>query len=167
MLFHLHGFLRCRPVTTIDAINAHTTNASLMSDDSALSTADNDSSLSNKAASLSLSRGPAKSKTLQLCTNARPKVGDYELKILEQPEQQHRARYLTEGSRGAIKDKSQDGHPVVKVFMFMFVDNTTVVQIFITGLSFQSFDRGVARTLQMSVFCNAILLVNLEVLHVI
>ena len=140
MLFHLHGFLRCRPVTTIDAINAHTTNASLMSDDSALSTTDNDSSLSNKAASLSLSRGPAKSKSLQLCTNARPKVGDYELKILEQPEQQHRARYLTEGSRGAIKDKSQDGHPVVKVFMF--VDNSTVVQIFITGLFtawFQSF----------------------------
>ena len=135
MLFHLHGFLRCRPVTTIDAINAHTTNASLMSDDSALSTTDNDSSLSNKAASLSLSRGPAKSKSLQLCTNARPKVGDYELKILEQPEQQHRARYLTEGSRGAIKDKSQDGHPVVKVFMFMFVDNTTVASADIYNMS--------------------------------
>ncbi len=41
--------------------------------------------------------------------------GDMELKILVQPEEQHRARYLTEGSRGAIKDKSQNGFPTVKV----------------------------------------------------
>ena len=38
-----------------------------------------------------------------------------ELKILEQPEAQHRARYQTEGSRGAIKDVSQQGFPVIKV----------------------------------------------------
>ncbi|KAI1295513.1 Nuclear factor of activated T-cells 5 [Halotydeus destructor] len=41
--------------------------------------------------------------------------GRYELKIINQPEEQHRARYLTEGSRGSIKDKSGLGHPVVKL----------------------------------------------------
>lgn len=31
------------------------------------------------------------------------KIKDYKLEILKQPEEQHRARYLSEGSRGAIK----------------------------------------------------------------
>jgi hypothetical protein len=43
------------------------------------------------------------------------KVGPYELKIIRQPEDQHRARYLTEGSRGTVKDKSQQSHPTIKV----------------------------------------------------
>ncbi len=43
------------------------------------------------------------------------KAGQYELKLLVQPEEQHRARYMTEGSRGAVKDKSQQAHPVVQV----------------------------------------------------
>ena len=43
------------------------------------------------------------------------KLDDMELKIVEQPEAQHRARYQTEGSRGAIKDASQQGFPVIKV----------------------------------------------------
>ncbi|CAG2163445.1 unnamed protein product [Oppiella nova] len=47
--------------------------------------------------------------------SSRSKNGKYELKILSQPEEQHRARYLTEGSRGAIKDKSGLSHPVVKL----------------------------------------------------
>lgn len=38
-----------------------------------------------------------------------------ELKILIQPETQHRARYLTEGSRGSVKDRDQQGFPTVKV----------------------------------------------------
>lgn len=38
-----------------------------------------------------------------------------ELVILSQPEEQHRARYLTEGSRGAIKDVTGMGHPIVKL----------------------------------------------------
>lgn len=38
-----------------------------------------------------------------------------ELKILIQPETQHRARYLTEGSRGSVKDRTQQGFPTVKV----------------------------------------------------
>ncbi|BFZ19627.1 hypothetical protein BsWGS_22667 [Bradybaena similaris] len=44
------------------------------------------------------------------------KLDGMELKILEQPEPQHRARYQTEGSRGAIKDASQQGFPVIKLF---------------------------------------------------
>lgn len=43
------------------------------------------------------------------------KIGSYELKILKQPEEQHRARYLTEGSRGTVKDQSGQGHPTIKV----------------------------------------------------
>lgn len=38
-----------------------------------------------------------------------------ELKIVIQPETQHRARYLTEGSRGSVKDRDQQGFPTVKV----------------------------------------------------
>ena len=55
------------------------------------------------------------------------KFCDYELCILTQPEQQHRARYLTEGSRGAVKDRSQQGYPVIKVsvcFLFLFSVDT-------------------------------------------
>jgi hypothetical protein len=38
-----------------------------------------------------------------------------ELKILVQPETQHRARYLTEGSRGSVKDRTQQSFPTLKV----------------------------------------------------
>ena len=37
------------------------------------------------------------------------------LAIVTQPEVQHRARYLTEGSRGAIKDREGVGHPAVRL----------------------------------------------------
>ena len=37
------------------------------------------------------------------------------LNILHQPEEQHRARYMTEGSRGAVKDKSGNSYPTVQV----------------------------------------------------
>ncbi|XP_037539401.1 nuclear factor of activated T-cells 5a [Nematolebias whitei] len=53
-----------------------------------------------------------------------------ELKILVQPETQHRARYLTEGSRGSVKDRTQQGFPTVKlegvnepVMLLVFVAN--------------------------------------------
>lgn len=42
-----------------------------------------------------------------------------ELKILAQPETQHRARYLTEGSRGSVKDRTQQGFPTVKVTLLL------------------------------------------------
>ncbi|KPP75144.1 nuclear factor of activated T-cells 5-like, partial [Scleropages formosus] len=55
-----------------------------------------------------------------------------ELKILVQPETQHRARYLTEGSRGSVKDRTQQGFPTVKlegmnepVVLQVFVGNDT------------------------------------------
>ncbi|XP_046398009.1 uncharacterized protein LOC124164851 isoform X2 [Ischnura elegans] len=38
-----------------------------------------------------------------------------QLLILAQPESQHRARYQTEGSRGAVKDRSGNGFPIVKL----------------------------------------------------
>ena len=44
-----------------------------------------------------------------------PKIDGKELKILVQPETQHRARYLTEGSRGSVKDRTQQSFPQVKV----------------------------------------------------
>lgn len=42
-------------------------------------------------------------------------IGDVSLTILKQPEQQHRARYQTEGSRGAVKDREGNGFPVVRL----------------------------------------------------
>lgn len=41
--------------------------------------------------------------------------GKAQLQIITQPEQQHRARYQTEGSRGAVKDRSGNGFPVVRL----------------------------------------------------
>lgn len=43
------------------------------------------------------------------------KNGRYQLQILAQPEQQHRARYQTEGSRGAVKDRSGNNFPIVRL----------------------------------------------------
>ncbi|XP_063440261.1 nuclear factor of activated T-cells 5-like isoform X2 [Mytilus trossulus] len=63
-----------------------------------------------------------------LCQQYPSRTDKYELRILEQPEEQHRARYLTEGSRGAIKNVSQEGNPAVK--LFGEVENATL-QVFI------------------------------------
>lgn len=54
--------------------------------------------------------------------------GITQLQIITQPEQQHRARYQTEGSRGAVKDKSGNGFPVVKLSGF---NRPTTLQVFI------------------------------------
>lgn len=51
-----------------------------------------------------------------LCDQYPSKSEGKELKIVVQPETQHRARYLTEGSRGSVKDRTQQGFPTVKVF---------------------------------------------------
>lgn len=40
---------------------------------------------------------------------------DVSLTIIKQPEQQHRARYQTEGSRGAVKDREGNGFPIVQL----------------------------------------------------
>uniref|UniRef100_A0A8C5WQ33 Nuclear factor of activated T-cells 5 n=1 Tax=Laticauda laticaudata TaxID=8630 RepID=A0A8C5WQ33_LATLA len=54
-------------------------------------------------------------KSPMLCGQYLSKSEGKELKILVQPETQHRARYLTEGSRGSVKDRTQQGFPTVKV----------------------------------------------------
>ncbi|XP_037029005.1 nuclear factor of activated T-cells 5 isoform X2 [Bradysia coprophila] len=54
--------------------------------------------------------------------------GKCQLQILAQPEQQHRARYQTEGSRGAVKDRSGNGFPIVKLTGY---NKPTVLEIFI------------------------------------
>ncbi|GAA6091456.1 nuclear factor of activated T-cells 5a isoform X1 [Tachysurus ichikawai] len=53
-----------------------------------------------------------------------------ELKILVQPETQHRARYLTEGSRGSVKDRTQQGFPTVKL---EGVNEPVVLQVFVAN----------------------------------
>ncbi|XP_044126598.1 nuclear factor of activated T-cells 5 isoform X1 [Bufo gargarizans] len=50
-----------------------------------------------------------------LCEQFPTKSEGKELKIVVQPETQHRARYLTEGSRGSVKDRTQQGFPTVKL----------------------------------------------------
>jgi len=60
--------------------------------------------------------------------NAATTDGSVVFKILNQPETQHRARYQTEGSRGAIKDRSGIGYPTVKLDGYR---RPTKIQIFI------------------------------------
>ncbi|KAF2363668.1 Rel domain (RHD) DNA-binding domain, partial [Trinorchestia longiramus] len=50
------------------------------------------------------------------------------LAFIKQPEQQHRARYLTEGSRGAVKDQDGSGHPILEV---QGTRRPCVVQVFV------------------------------------
>ncbi|XP_048371566.1 nuclear factor of activated T-cells 5 isoform X2 [Sphaerodactylus townsendi] len=54
-------------------------------------------------------------KSPMLCGQYPSKSEGKELKILVQPETQHRARYLTEGSRGSVKDRTQQGFPTIKL----------------------------------------------------
>ncbi|XP_014360929.2 nuclear factor of activated T-cells 5 isoform X2 [Papilio machaon] len=60
--------------------------------------------------------------------SSRSRDGSVELQILCQPETQHRARYQTEGSRGAVKDNSGNGFPIVKLVGY---DKPAVLQVFI------------------------------------
>uniref|UniRef100_A0A6P7FP88 Nuclear factor of activated T-cells 5 n=2 Tax=Diabrotica virgifera virgifera TaxID=50390 RepID=A0A6P7FP88_DIAVI len=50
------------------------------------------------------------------------------LQIVKQPEQQHRARYQTEGSRGAVKDRDGNGFPVVQLINYF---KPATLQVFI------------------------------------
>uniref|UniRef100_A0A1I8IUA7 Uncharacterized protein n=1 Tax=Macrostomum lignano TaxID=282301 RepID=A0A1I8IUA7_9PLAT len=56
-------------------------------------------------------RGLQESKAETAISDSR--YGPYQLLVAAQPELNHRARYLTEGSRGAVKDRSQTGYPAV------------------------------------------------------
>ncbi|CAH0557252.1 unnamed protein product [Brassicogethes aeneus] len=53
---------------------------------------------------------------------------DVSLTILKQPEQQHRARYQTEGSRGAVKDRDGNGFPIVQLQGYY---KPAILQVFI------------------------------------
>ncbi|CAB3367525.1 Hypothetical predicted protein [Cloeon dipterum] len=65
-----------------------------------------------------------------LCGIPRPTTSDnsISLVVISQPESQHRARYQTEGSRGAVKDANGQGHPVVKLEGY---DGPATLQVFI------------------------------------
>ncbi|CAD5206346.1 unnamed protein product [Bursaphelenchus okinawaensis] len=52
------------------------------------------------------------SKSLQVQTEP---MTSKQISVLKQPEEQHRARYLSEGSRGAIKDRSGTSHCTIKL----------------------------------------------------
>uniref|UniRef100_A0A8C8VJC7 Nuclear factor of activated T-cells 5 n=1 Tax=Pelusios castaneus TaxID=367368 RepID=A0A8C8VJC7_9SAUR len=60
-------------------------------------------------------KGAGGKKSPMLCGQYPTKSEGKELKIIVQPETQHRARYLTEGSRGSVKDRTQQGFPTVKL----------------------------------------------------
>lgn len=62
-------------------------------------------------------KGTGVKKSPMLCGQYPVKSEGKELKIVVQPETQHRARYLTEGSRGSVKDRTQQGFPTVKVLI--------------------------------------------------
>ncbi|XP_076242579.1 nuclear factor of activated T cells 3 isoform X2 [Calliopsis andreniformis] len=64
--------------------------------------------------------------TSQLCSVSAD--GKVQLQIICQPEQQHRARYQTEGSRGAVKDRTGNGFPIVRLVGY---DKPTTLQVFI------------------------------------
>ncbi|XP_017761939.1 PREDICTED: nuclear factor of activated T-cells 5-like isoform X5 [Eufriesea mexicana] len=64
--------------------------------------------------------------TSQLCSASAD--GKVQLQIICQPEQQHRARYQTEGSRGAVKDRTGNGFPIVRLVGY---DKPTTLQVFI------------------------------------
>ncbi|XP_038104751.1 nuclear factor of activated T-cells 5 isoform X3 [Culex quinquefasciatus] len=66
--------------------------------------------------------------TLQSQLGCSSRDGKIQLQILTQPEQQHRARYQTEGSRGAVKDRSGNGFPVVRLVGH---NKPAVLQVFI------------------------------------
>lgn len=60
--------------------------------------------------------------------SSRSSDGKVELSLVLQPEEQHRARYQTEGSRGAVKDRSGLGHPTVKLFGY---NKATTLQVYV------------------------------------
>lgn len=58
-----------------------------------------------------------------LCNNSdipskEQKLPPYRLAVIRQPEKQHRARYLSEGSRGAIKDRTGTSNCTIQVNYF-------------------------------------------------
>ncbi|XP_021950843.1 nuclear factor of activated T-cells 5 isoform X1 [Folsomia candida] len=71
---------------------------------------------------------PGTTPTLSSALSSVSRDGRVQLQIVSQPEEQHRARYQTEGSRGAIKDRKGNGFPTVKLVGY---DKPATLQIFI------------------------------------
>ncbi|KAK3877246.1 hypothetical protein Pcinc_018045 [Petrolisthes cinctipes] len=71
---------------------------------------------------------PSSPPSLSSQMSARSSDRTVELRLVSQPEEQHRARYQTEGSRGAVKDRSGSGHPTVKLMGF---HKRTTLQVFV------------------------------------
>ncbi|MXQ83483.1 hypothetical protein E5288_WYG014537 [Bos mutus] len=78
-------------------------------------TTDNKGSSKAGNGTLENQKGTGVKKSPMLCGQYPVKSEGKELKIVVQPETQHRARYLTEGSRGSVKDRTQQGFPTVKL----------------------------------------------------
>uniref|UniRef100_A0A8C2UVJ6 Nuclear factor of activated T-cells 5 n=1 Tax=Chinchilla lanigera TaxID=34839 RepID=A0A8C2UVJ6_CHILA len=78
-------------------------------------TTDNKSNSKAGNGTLDNQKGTGVKKSPMLCGQYPVKSEGKELKIVVQPETQHRARYLTEGSRGSVKDRTQQGFPTVKL----------------------------------------------------
>lgn len=79
----------------------------------------------------SLSAPGLATKEIKLFSNYPSKsvIHNCELRIMKQPETHHRARYMTEGSRGTIKDRTGRGYPVVQLYGFS--KSTVKLQCFI------------------------------------
>lgn len=103
--------------------------------------------------------GPAskvKARRSILCGNysSVSRNGIARLEIINQPEIQHRARYLTEGSRGAVKDQSGRGFPEIKVAFYTHMLFNRCFQFWNSIISFillQLFGYNKAATLQVFV----------------
>ncbi|KAG2469778.1 SYK ligase, partial [Polypterus senegalus] len=87
-----------------------------------------DNKTCSKGGNVSEGLQPSPQKGQSLCGQYPSKSEGKELKIVVQPETQHRARYLTEGSRGSVKDRTQQGFPTVKL---EGINEPVVLQIFV------------------------------------
>jgi hypothetical protein len=67
-------------------------------------------------------------------------ASDVSLTIVKQPEQQHRARYQTEGSRGAVKDREGNGFPIVQLLGYYQPTTLQVSQLPALPLKLYSFE---------------------------
>ncbi len=56
-----------------------------------------------------------------------------EVSILVQPEKHHRARYLTEGSRGSVKDETQQSFPTLKLSGLTDTKNTVTLHVYVAS----------------------------------
>jgi len=82
-----------------------------------LSSSTNNGSLSSSLSALGHQGPMMMLKDIKLFSNypCKSAITNAEIRILKQPESHHRARYMTEGSRGTIKDRTGRGYPVVQL----------------------------------------------------